>query len=218
MSKMKNMRITLLCLLVTMISFSISAQNVTVKGTVKDKTGETVIGASVVQKGNTGNGTITDIDGNFTLSVPNNTTLIISYVGMKTQEVALKGKKQINVVLEDDAQALDEVVVIGYGTAKKKDLTGAVSTVKGSDLAKVPVTNAAEALTGKLAGVQITTTDGSPDAEMIIKVRGGGSITGDSSPLYIVCGIHVSNISGIAATDIEGIAVVRDAAATAICG
>lgn len=94
MSKMKNMRITLLCLLVTMISFSISAQNVTVKGTVKDKTGETVIGASVVQKGNTGNGTITDIDGNFTLSVPNNTTLIISYVGMKTQEVALKGKNK----------------------------------------------------------------------------------------------------------------------------
>ena len=191
MSKMKNMRITLLCLLVTMISFSISAQNVTVKGTVKDKTGETVIGASVVQKGNTGNGTITDIDGNFTLSVPNNTTLIISYVGMKTQEVALKGKKQINVVLEDDAQALDEVVVIGYGTAKKKDLTGAVSTVKGSDLAKVPVTNAAEALTGKLAGVQITTTDGSPDAEMIIKVRGGGSITGESYTLYIVEGINL---------------------------
>lgn len=94
MSKMKNMRVTLLYLLVTMISFSISAQNVTVKGTVKDKTGETVIGASVVQKGNTGNGTITDIDGNFTLSVPNNTTLIISYVGMKTQEVALKGKNR----------------------------------------------------------------------------------------------------------------------------
>ncbi|WP_225982373.1 SusC/RagA family TonB-linked outer membrane protein [Bacteroides stercoris] len=201
-----------------MISFSISAQNVTVKGTVKDKTGETVIGASVVQKGNTGNGTITDIDGNFTLSVPNNTTLIISYVGMKTQEVALKGKKQINVVLEDDAQALDEVVVIGYGTAKKKDLTGAVSTVKGSDLAKVPVTNAAEALTGKLAGVQITTTDGSPDAEMIIKVRGGGSITGDSSPLYIVDGFPVSSISDIAPTDIEDITVLKDAASTAIYG
>lgn len=218
MSKMKNMRVTLLYLLVTMISFSISAQNVTVKGTVKDKTGETVIGASVVQKGNTGNGTITDIDGNFTLSVPNNTTLIISYVGMKTQEVALKGKKQINIVLEDDAQALDEVVVIGYGTAKKKDLTGAVSTVKGSDLAKVPVTNAAEALTGKLAGVQITTTDGSPDAEMIIKVRGGGSITGDSSPLYIVDGFPVSSISDIAPTDIEDITVLKDAASTAIYG
>ena len=218
MSKMKNMRTALLFLLVTMISLSISAQNVTVKGTVKDKTGETVIGASVVQKGNTGNGTITDIDGNFTLSVPGNATLVISYVGMTTQEVALKGKTQINVVLEDDAQALEEVVVIGYGTAKKKDLTGAVSTVKGADLAKVPVTNAAEALTGKLAGVQITTTDGSPDAEMIIKVRGGGSITGDSSPLYIVDGFPVSSISDIAPTDIEDITVLKDAASTAIYG
>lgn len=218
MSKMKNMRTALLFLLVTMISLSISAQNVTVKGTVKDKTGETVIGASVVQKGNTGNGTITDIDGNFTLSVPGNATLVISYVGMTTQEVALKGKTQINVVLEDDAQALEEVVVIGYGTAKKKDLTGAVSTVKGADLAKVPVTNAAEALTGKLAGVQITTADGSPDAEMIIKVRGGGSITGDNSPLYIVDGFPVSSMSDIAPTDIEDITVLKDAASTAIYG
>ena len=218
MSKMRNMRTVLLFLLVTMISFSVSAQNATVTGTVKDKTGETVIGASVVQKGNTGNGTITDIDGNFTLNVPGNATLIISYVGMTTQEVALKGKTQISVVLEDDAQALEEVVVIGYGTAKKKDLTGAVSTVKGADLAKVPVTNAAEALTGKLAGVQITTTDGSPDAEMIIKVRGGGSITGDSSPLYIVDGFPVSSISDIAPTDIEDITVLKDAASTAIYG
>ena len=218
MSKMRNMRTVLLLLLVTMISFSVSAQNVTVTGTVKDKTGETVIGASVVQKGNTGNGTITDINGNFTLNVPGNATLVISYVGMTTQEVALKGKTQVNVVLEDDAQALEEVVVIGYGTAKKKDLTGAVSTVKGADLAKVPVTNAAEALTGKLAGVQITTTDGSPEAEMIIKVRGGGSITGDSSPLYIVDGFPVSSISDIAPTDIEDITVLKDAASTAIYG
>ena len=102
MSKMKNMRTALLFLLVAKISHSVSAQNVTVKGTVKDKTGETVIGASVVQKGNTGNGTITDIDGNFTLSVPANSTLVISYVGMKTQEIALKGQTKINVVLDDD--------------------------------------------------------------------------------------------------------------------
>ena len=104
--------------------------------------------------------------------------------------------------MEDDAQALEEVVVIGYGTAKKKDLTGAVSTVKGAELAKVPVTNVAEALTGKLAGVQITTTDGSPDAEMIIKVRGGGSITGDNSPLYIVDGFPVSSMGDISPSDI----------------
>ena len=217
-NKMKNMRAALLFFLVAVISLSVSAQNVTVTGTVTDKTGETVIGASVVQKGNTSNGTITDIDGNFSLSVPANATLVFSYVGMTPQEIALKGKTKINVVMEDDAQALEEVVVIGYGTAKKKDLTGAVSTVKGSDLAKVPVTNAAEALTGKLAGVQITTSDGSPDAEMIIKVRGGGSITGDSSPLYIVDGFPVSNMSDIAPSDIEDITVLKDAASTAIYG
>lgn len=119
-NKMKNMRAALLFCLVAVISLSVSAQNVTVKGTVTDKTGETVIGASVVQKGNTGNGTITDIDGNFTLSVPANSTLIFSYVGMKSQEVALKGNTTVNVVMEDDAQALDEVVVIGYGTVQKR--------------------------------------------------------------------------------------------------
>lgn len=217
-NKMKNMRAALLFLLVAVISLSVSAQNVTVKGTVTDRTGETVIGASVVEKGNTGNGTITDIDGNFSLSVPANSTLIFSYVGMQPQEVALKGKTRVDIVMEDDAQALEEVVVIGYGTAKKKDLTGAVSTVKGSDLAKIPVTNAAEALTGKLAGVQITTSDGSPDAEMIIKVRGGGSITGDSSPLYIVDGFPVSSMNDIAPSDIEDITVLKDAASTAIYG
>ena len=205
MSKMKNMRTVLLFFLVTMISLSISAQNVTVKGTVKDKTGETVIGASVVQKGNTGNGTITDIDGNFTLSVPGNATLVVSYVGMTTQEVSVKGRKLIEIVLEDDAQALEEVVVIGYGTTKKKDLTGSVSSVGGETLAKVPVASAAEALTGRLAGVQITTTDGSPDAEMLIRVRGGGSVTGDNSPLYIVDGFPVSNINDVAPADIQTI-------------
>ena len=184
MSKMKNMRTALLFLLVAMISLSVSAQNVTVKGTVKDKTGETVIGASVVQKGNTGNGTITDIDGNFTLSVPANSTLVISYVGMKTQEIALKGQTKINVVLDDDSQALDEVVVIGYGTVQKKDLTGSVASVSAKQLSAVPVSNASEALQGKMAGVQITQTEGSPDADIRIRVRGGGSLSQDNSPLY----------------------------------
>lgn len=218
MSKMKNMRTALLFLLVAMISLGVSAQNVTVKGTVKDKTGETVIGASVVQKGNTGNGTITDIDGNFTLSIPSNATLVISYVGMTTQEVALKGKSQVNVVLEDDAQALEEVVVIGYGTVKKKDLTGSVSSVGAKQLAAIPVTNAAEAITGKMAGVQVTTTEGSPDADIKIRVRGGGSISQDNSPLYIVDGFPVSSIGDIAPTDIEDMTVLKDASSTAIYG
>ena len=217
-NKMKTMRTALLTLLVALISLSVSAQNVTVKGTVKDKTGETVIGASVVEKGNTGNGTITDIDGNFSLSVPANATIVISYVGMTTQEVPLKGQTQFDIVMEDDAQALEEVVVIGYGSVKRKDLTGSVATVNSEVLAAVPVASATEALTGKMAGVQITTTEGSPDAEMKIRVRGGGSITGDNTPLFIVDGFPVESISDIPASDIEDMTVLKDASSTAIYG
>lgn len=217
-NKMKTTRTALLTLLVALISLSVSAQNVTVKGTVKDKTGETVIGASVVEKGNTSNGTITDIDGNYTLSVPSNATIVFSYVGMTTQEVSVKGKTTIDIVMEDDAQALEEVVVIGYGSVKKKDLTGSVSTVNSDVLAAVPVANATEALTGKMAGVQITTTEGSPDAEMTIRVRGGGSITQSNEPLYIVDGFPVESISDIPASEIEDITVLKDASSTAIYG
>lgn len=219
MSKqMKNMRTALLFLLVTAISLSVSAQNVTVKGIVTDKTGETVIGASVVEKGNTGNGTITDIDGKYTLSVPSNATLVFSYVGMTTQEIAVKGQNSIHVILNEDAQALEEVVVIGYGAVKRKDLTGSVATVNSDVLAAVPVASATEALTGKMAGVQITTTEGSPDAEMKIRVRGGGSITGDNTPLFIVDGFPVESISDIPASDIEDMTVLKDASSTAIYG
>ncbi len=189
----------------------------TVSVNVKDSQGEAVIGASVIEQG-TRNGGVTDFDGNFTIKLTAGKPLVISYIGMKTKTVNTKGQSAISVVLEDDNTTLNDVVVIGYGTARKKDLTGAVSTVKGADLAKVPVTNVAEALTGKLAGVQITTTDGSPDAEMIIKVRGGGSITGDNSPLYIVDGFPVSSISDISSSDIEDITVLKDAASTAIYG
>ena len=200
-NKMKTTRTALLTLLV-----------------VKDKTGETVIGASVVEKGNTSNGTITDIDGNYTISVPANATIVFSYVGMTTQEASVKGKTQIDIVMEDDAQALEEVVVIGYGAVKRKDLTGSVATVSSDVLAAVPVASATEALTGKMAGVQITTTEGSPDAEMKIRVRGGGSITGDNTPLFIVDGFPVESISDIPASDIEDITVLKDASSTAIYG
>ena len=196
---------------------SISAQ--TVKGVVTDNTGEPIIGASVMEVGVAGNGGVTDIDGNFTVNLKGKgNKLKITYIGMKSQEVNVAGKTNITVKLEDEANSLNDVVVIGYGTVRKKDLTGAVATVKGDDLVKVPVTNAAQALTGKLPGVQITTTDGSPDAEMIIKVRGGGSITGDNYTLYIVDGFPVSSIGDIAPSDIEDITVLKDAASTAIYG
>ena len=206
---------TLLLAMLCLVTF---AQGKTVTGTVVDGTGEPLIGVSVLVKGTTA-GAITDFDGKF--SIPNvkaGSTLVVSYIGYATQEIKVGNQTTFNITMEDDNQLLDEVVVIGYGTAKKKDLTGAVSTVKGDALAKVPVTNVAEALTGKLAGVQITTTDGSPDAEMIIKVRGGGSITGDNSPLYIVDGFPMSSMSDLSPSDIEDITVLKDAASTAIYG
>ncbi len=205
----------MLLVLFAMIAGAIQAQ--TIKGTVKDSSGEAVIGATVKEEG-TQAGAVTDFDGNFTIKTTGKQVLVISYIGMKTKTVNAAGKSTIDVVLEDEATALNDVVVIGYGTARKKDLTGSVATVKGQDLVKVPVANVSEALTGKMAGVQVTTTDGSPDAEILIRVRGGGSITGDNSPLYVVDGFQTSTISDISPNDIEDITVLKDASSTAIYG
>ena len=194
---------------------TISAQ--TVKVTVTDETGEPVIGASVLEKG-TQNGGITDIDGVFNLSLKKGNQIVVSYIGMKTQTVDAKGKTAINVVLKDDATGLEEVVVIGYGSVRKKDITGSVATVNSEAIQAVPVANASEALTGKMPGVQITSTEGSPDAEVKIRVRGGGSITQSNEPLYIVDGFPVDGISDIPANDIEDITVLKDASSTAIYG
>lgn len=215
-NKVKNMRALLLMLLAT-ISLGVSAQTITLTGNVKDKSGEPIIGASVLEKGTT-NGTITDFDGNFTLKVSGKKAIVISYIGMKQQEINLKGQNKLNVTLEDDTQNLDEVVVIGYGTVSKKDLTGSVASVSAKQLESIPVSTASEALQGKMAGVQITTTEGSPDADVKIRVRGGGSLSQDNSPLYIVDGFPVSNISDIAPTDIQSVDVLKDASSTAIYG
>ena len=189
------------------------------KGTVIDNTGEPVIGASVFEQGVQGNGVATDIDGNFTLTLKGNSKkLKISYIGMKTQIVNVAGKSTVSVKLEDESNSLNDVVVIGYGTVKKKDLTGSVSSISAKDIANVPVSNVSEAMTGKLAGVNITTTEGSPDADVKIRVRGGGSISQDNSPLYIVDGFPVSTISDIAPSEIATIDVLKDASSTAIYG
>ena len=211
---LKTFRIALIAIFMLIVG-SASAQ--TVKGTVKDATGEAVIGATVQEKGAKG-GAVTDLDGNFSINLTGNGQLTISYVGMKTQTVDAKGKSVINVVLEDEAASLNEVVVIGYGSVRKKDLTGSVATVQGQDLAKVPVANVTEALTGKMAGVNITTTDGSPDAEILVRVRGGGSITGDNSPLIVIDGFQGGSLSDLSPNDIEDITVLKDASSTAIYG
>jgi len=196
---------------------ALSAQVKTISGVVKDPSGETIIGASVVVKG-TKVATITDMEGFYKLNVPENAKeLVFSYIGMKTLEVAINGTR-INAILEDESKMLQEVVAIGYGTAKRKDITGSVSSINAQAIAAVPVSSALEAMSGKLAGVQITTTEGSPDAEMKIRVRGGGSITGDNKPLFIVDGFPVQSINDIAPSDIETIDVLKDASSTAIYG
>lgn len=211
---LKSIRTTLVAML--LLLGGVVAQAQTVKVNVKDSSGEAVIGASVIEQG-TRNGGITDFDGNFTLKSTGK-PVVISYIGMKSKTVDVKGKSSINVVLEDDNTTLNDVVVIGYGSVRKKDLTGSVATVTGQDLVKVPVANVSEALTGKMAGVNITTTDGSPDAEVLIRVRGGGSITGDNSPLIVIDGFQGGSLSDLSPNDIEDITVLKDASSTAIYG
>ncbi|MBQ1221836.1 MAG: TonB-dependent receptor [Alistipes sp.] len=195
-----------------------NAQNIIVKGTVKDATGETVIGATVVEKGNTGNGTSTGVDGDFQLTVPKGQSLLISFIGYATQEVTPVAGEHLEVVLEEDALKADEVVVIGYTSVVRKDLTGAVGSVSGAALAAVPVTSAAVALQGKIAGVQVTSVDGAPGADINIRVRGGTSVTQTNEPLYIVDGFQVDNINDIPPTDITSIDILKDASLTAIYG
>jgi len=171
----------------------------------------------VIEKG-TRNGGVTDFDGIINVKAKGDKPLVISYIGMKTKTVNIKGKSTVNITMEDDATTLNDVVVIGYGTVRKKDLTGSVASVSAKQLANIPVSTAAEAMQGKMAGVNISTTEGSPDAEVTIRVRGGGSLSQDNSPLYIVDGFPVSTISDIAPSDIETIDVLKDASSTAIYG
>jgi TonB-dependent starch-binding outer membrane protein SusC len=199
------------------LAFHADAQSRTVQGTVTDSDGITMPGVSILEKGTT-NGTTTDTDGKYTISIGSDATLIFSFIGMAPQEIVVGTQTTINVTLATDVNLLNEVVVIGYGTAKKADLTGSVVSVAGSDLRKVPVASVAESLTGRLAGVQVSSVEGSPDAEVKIRIRGGGSITQDNSPLYIVDGFPVNSISDIAPSDIQSIDVLKDASSTAIYG
>ncbi len=211
---MKKLKIFTLAALLCLVG---TAQAKVIRGTVTDQTGETIISATVIVKGTT-IGTVTDFDGNYELDVPDDAqTLVFSYIGLETQEVAITGSV-INVVLKENSEVLEEVVVTGYGTTKKRDLVTSVASVSADQLKDIPVTSAAEALQGKLSGVQVTTTEGGPDADISIRVRGGSSLTQSSEPLYIVDGFPVSSISDIAPSDIQSMDVLKDAAATAIYG
>jgi TonB-dependent starch-binding outer membrane protein SusC len=197
--------------------FSLWAQTISIKGVVMDEFGEEVPGVNVIIQG-TQTGTVTDANGSYVIDAPASGSLVFSFIGYKTLTLPIDGKREIDVKLELDMHGLDEVVVIGYGTQQRRDITGSVASVRGDDIQALPVSSINEALTGKLAGVQILTTEGSPDAEVRIRVRGGGSITGNNTPLFIVDGFPMESISDIAPTDIESIDVLKDASSTAIYG
>ena len=199
------------------VTLTVSAQQIT--GVVRDTGGQPLTGVSVFVDGTT-TGTSTDIDGKYVIDVENahGKVLVFSFIGMRTQEVRIGNSQVYDIVMEEDANFLEETVVIGYATVKRKDLIGSVASVDSKALAAMPVTSVGEALTGRMAGVQVTTTEGDPDAEIKIRVRGTGSITQDSSPLYIVDGFPVESISDIPASDIQSIDVLKDAFSTAIYG
>ncbi len=211
-----------LCLLMLLLigcPLSILAQNKTITGTVRDAI-DVVIGASVTVKGNSSVGTITDMDGKFTLSVPASAKeLVVSFIGYDNQTVALAGKTHFDITLKESSVMLEEVVAIGYAKVKRKDLTAATASVGGAELAKVPVTTAAQALSGKAAGVNVIQQSGAPGADIQITVRGGTSITQGTEPLYIVDGFQMENgLQNVDINDIETIDVMKDASATAIYG
>ena len=215
---MKNhLKLAIVSLLLFMGTAMAFAQQ-KVSGTVKDANGVPVIGASVLVEGTT-NGTVTGMDGDWSLSVPVNSTLVASCIGYADATAVVTAEtSEINFVLEEDALYLDDVVVIGYQVVKRRDLTGSVASVTGNDLAKVPVATVAQALQGKLSGVNVMAQDGRPGGSTTIRVRGGGSISQSNDPLFIVDGVQVSNIDDIPADNIQSIDVLKDAASTAIYG
>lgn len=212
--QIKRASVALLMSLMCLFAF---AQK-TVTGTVKDVAGEPMIGVSVIVDG-TSIGGVTDFEGNFTIQkVPENSVLKISYVGYKEQKVSVAGKQNVSITLEEDAMGLDEVVVVGYGTLKKKDLTGAVASVKQSDIAQVAAPDAMQAMQAKVPGLDLISGDGQAGSAVSITLRGNRSISASNDPLIIVDGVEYSGALDIPASDIEAMDILKDAASTAIYG
>lgn len=204
-------------LLALILTISLYAQNATLKGVIVDETDTPLIGATVQVKG-TPTGSITDFDGNYTIKANKGAVITFSYIGYKTQEIKFTGQPTVNIKMIPDNQTLDEVVVVGYGTMKRSDLTGSVASIAAKDVEGFKTSSVAGALGGQIAGVQITSTDGTPGAGFSINIRGVGTLTGDSSPLYIVDGFEVDDIDYLSNSDIESIEILKDASSSAIYG
>lgn len=204
-------------LLTLILTINLYAQNTTLKGVIVDETDTPLIGATVQVKG-TSTGSITDFDGNYTIKANKGAVITFSYIGYKTQEIKFTGQPTVNIKMVPDNQTLDEVFVVGYGTMKRSDLTGSVASIAAKDVEGFKTSSVAGALGGQIAGVQITSTDGTPGAGFSINIRGVGTLTGDSSPLYIVDGFEVDDIDYLSNSDIESIEILKDASSSAIYG
>lgn len=202
-------------LVMLLMSINAFAQRLATTGKVVDATGVEVIGASVLEKGTT-NGVVTNLNGEFSLSVEKNATLVVSFIGYKTIEV--KAATNMSITLQEDNEMLDEVVVIGYGSVKRRDVTTAVSTVSTKDLDQRPIVSAAQALQGKAAGVSVIQPNGTPGGEMAIRVRGTTSFNGSNDPLYVVDGVPLDDIKFLSPNDIESMSILKDASSAAIYG
>lgn len=192
-------------------------QSSVIKGVVKDSNGEPLLGVNVIVKGTT-IGSVTDIDGNFSFEAPAGSTLVISYIGFKSEEIKVKGNTPLNIILKEDSEALDEVVVVGYGVQKKSDVTGALSSVKGEDLTKLSISRTDQALQGQMAGVMVQNSVAAPGEAPNIIIRGGNSLKGDNAPLVVIDGVLGGDLSLIDPNDITSIEVLKDASSTSIYG
>jgi len=217
MKVFNTIRCLFLSAMLAVTATNVFAQNVTVKGKVTDQRGEPVVGATVMLSGRQTVGTLTELDGSYSISVPSNATLIFSCVGYATQEIAVSGRSAIDVVFAEDAEFLDETVVIGYGTQKKRLLTGATINITGDDIQKQSTTNALGALYSSVPGVNIVQASGVPGAGYNITVRGLGT-TGSAGPLIVIDGVAGGNLDDINPADIESIDILKDAASAAIYG
>lgn len=195
---------------------SYSVMQEIVSGTVLDEQGVPLLGVSVLVKG-TNKGTTTDFDGKFSISANENDILVVSYVGFKTQEISLNGQSTVTITLTEDIGKLDEVVVIGYGTQRKSDLTGSVASVKAEEITDIPTQSLQDALQGKMAGVQVTPQNGRPGSQPVVRIRGVGTLN-NASPLYVIDGLLLDDISFIAPDFVQSVEVLKDASATAIYG
>ena len=216
---MKQMKkIYSLCIVLITCANTLLAQT-SVSGTVVDQDGQPIPGVTILDENDQTNGTVTDFDGNFTISVPSDGSLNVSFIGYETQTIAVSGQTNLSIILEEGVSALDEVIITGYGSqVKKSDLTGSIASVSSEDFENQPLIRVDQALQARAAGVAVTQTSGAPGAGYKIRIRGANSITGNNNPLYVVDGLVVGNINNINASDISSMEVLKDASATAIYG